>query len=120
MGRRWVRNILYIYVYCISTKPRLEVEESFSIHEPFSERGELKGMLEYPLIYIITYIYIIYILSLESGEKEAKNHQLWPQSSKIRKLSKELWHLLFPIKLVMFRSSHGFLLPGSAVPAPTR
>ena len=105
-------------VYCISTKPRLEVEE----YEPFSERGELKGMLEYTLIYIITYIYIIYIyiLSLESGEKEAKNHQLWPQSSKIRKLSKELWHLLFPIKLVMFRSSHGFLLPGSAVPAPTR
>jgi hypothetical protein len=43
-------------VYCISTKPRLEVEE----YEPFSERGELKGMLEYPLIYIITYIYILY------------------------------------------------------------
>ena len=52
---------IYIYVYCISTKPRLEVEESFRIHEPFSERGELKGMLEYPLIYIITYIYIIHI-----------------------------------------------------------
>ena len=42
MGRRHsISMYKYIYIYTLSTKPGLRLEESFGIHEVFSERGEL-------------------------------------------------------------------------------